>query len=42
VNVYTTNPPQPDTLIDDRLEIHVRSGSWEWHQRGGDKQYNGN
>ena len=42
VNVYTTNPPQPDTLIDDRLEIHVSGGSWQWYQRGGDKQYNGN
>ena len=42
VNVYTTNPPQPDTLIDDRLEIHVRGGAWKWYQRGGDKQYNGN
>ena len=42
VNVYTTNPPQPDTLIDDRLEFHVRGGVWEWYQRGGSKNYNGN
>src|SRR5690606_10893494 len=41
VNVYLTNPPQPDSLIDDRLEIHVRGSSWQWYQRGGTKQYNG-
>ncbi|MAS35318.1 MAG: hypothetical protein CL610_14995 [Anaerolineaceae bacterium] len=35
VNVYSTNPPQPDTLLDDRLEIHVNGGSWQWYQRGG-------
>ncbi|MBZ0301100.1 MAG: hypothetical protein K8J31_15235 [Anaerolineae bacterium] len=41
-NIYTTNPPQPDTLIDDRLEIHVASdGSWQWYRRGGDSSYNG-
>jgi subtilisin-like proprotein convertase family protein len=41
VNVYSTNPPQPDTLVDDRLEIHVRGGAWQWYQRGGTIQYNG-
>ena len=41
VNVYSTNPPQPDTLVDDQLEIHVRGGSWQWHHRGGHPDYNG-
>lgn len=42
VNIYSSNPPQPDTLLDDRLEIHVREdGSWTWHMRGGLEQYNG-
>jgi hypothetical protein len=42
VNVYTTNPPQPDTLLDDRLELHVRAGgAWTWHMRGGANDYNG-
>ncbi|MBZ0301479.1 MAG: proprotein convertase P-domain-containing protein, partial [Anaerolineae bacterium] len=35
VNTYTTNPPQPDTLTDDRMEIHVYGGSWQWYQRVG-------
>ena len=41
VNVYSTNPPQPDTLIDDRLELHISGGSWQWYQRGGSSNYNG-
>jgi hypothetical protein len=41
VNVYSTNPPQPDTLVDDRLEIHVHNGAWQWYQRGGSAEYNG-
>ena len=42
VNIYSTNPPQPDTLLDDRLEIHVNSdGSWQWYERGGDPNYHG-
>lgn len=41
VNVYSTNPPQPDTLLDDRLEIHVSGGAWKWYQRGGDPNYGG-
>ena len=42
VNVYSTNPPQPDTLLDDRLELHVNAnGSWQWYQRGGSSQYHG-
>lgn len=42
VNVYSTNPPQPDTLLDDRLEIHISGDSWQWYQRGGNPKYNGN
>ena len=42
VNVYSTNPPQPDTLIDDQLEIHVNGESWQWYRRGGDTRYHGN
>jgi hypothetical protein len=41
VNVYSTNPPQPDTLVDDRLEIHVRGESWTWQQRGGSSHFQG-
>jgi PKD repeat protein len=41
VNTYSTNPPQPDTLVDDRLEIHVNGSSWRWYQRGGMKDYHG-
>jgi hypothetical protein len=41
VNIYSTNPPQPDTLVDDRLEIHVNGESWQWYHRGGDTQYHG-
>jgi hypothetical protein len=41
VNIYSTNPPQPDSLIDDRLEIHVHGSSWKWYQRGGDVNYGG-
>ena len=41
VNVYSTNPPQPDTLVDDRLELHVYGGSWRWHMRGGSSNFNG-
>ncbi len=41
VNVYSTNPPQPDTLVDDRLEIHVSGSSWRWYQRGGRPEFNG-
>jgi hypothetical protein len=42
VNTYNTNPPQPDTLVDDRLEFHVaEGGSWQWRMRGGDRDYNG-
>ena len=42
VNVYSSNPPQPDTLVDDRLEFHVQTdGSWQWHLRGGLDVYNG-
>ena len=41
VNVYSTNPPQPDMLLDDRLELHVYGGSWRWHMRGGSSRYQG-
>lgn len=42
VNVYRTNPPQPDTLVDDHLEFHVQAdGSWQWYMRGGLAVYNG-
>jgi hypothetical protein len=41
VNTYSTNPPQPDSLIDDRLEIHVGSSSWTWQMRGGSSNYQG-
>jgi hypothetical protein len=41
VNTYSTNPPQPDTLVDDRLEIHVNGSSWRWHMRGGSSGYQG-
>jgi hypothetical protein len=41
VNTYSSNPPQPDTLVDDRLEIHVQGATWRWHHRGGDERYNG-
>ncbi len=37
VNIYDQN----GTLVDDRLEIHVNGGSWQWYHRGGDSQYNG-
>lgn len=29
-------------LVDDRLELHVSGGSYEWFMRGGDPQYHGN
>ncbi len=35
VNTYSTNPPQPDMLVDDRLELHVSGSSWRWLHRGG-------
>lgn len=41
VNIYSTNPPQPDTLLDDRLEILVSGKSWRWNHRGGLSQYRG-
>ena len=42
VNVYSTTPPQPDTLLDDRLELHINAdGTWQWYQRGGSSDYNG-
>ena len=41
VNIYSTNPPQPDTLVDDRLELHVSGGVWRWYQRGGDTDFGG-
>jgi hypothetical protein len=41
VNVYSTNPPQPDSLLDDRLEFHVSGGAWQWYQRGGDAESGG-
>jgi len=41
VNIYSTNPPQPDSLLDDRLEFHVSGGAWQWYQRGGDKDFGG-
>ncbi len=34
VNTYRSAVPQPDTLIDDQLEIHVRGSIWKWMQRG--------
>lgn len=34
VNTYRSAVPQPDTLIDDRLEIHVNGSGWNWVQRG--------
>jgi hypothetical protein len=42
VNIYSTNPPHPDTLIDDRLEIHVSGDNWQWYHRGGHPDYHGN
>ena len=41
VNTYSTDPPQPDTLIDDKLEIHQYSNIWQWYHRGGDSQFHG-
>ena len=41
VNTYSTNPPQPDTLVDDQLEIHVEGGRWQWQHRGGHGNYHG-
>ena len=41
VNVYSTQPPQPDTLVDDQLEIHVQQGDWQWFHRGGQADYHG-
>src|SRR5690606_23197378 len=39
VNIYSTNPPQPDTLLDDRLEFYVNNGIWRWYQRGGSRDF---
>lgn len=41
VNTYSSAVPQPGTLVDDRLEIHVSGDSWQWHHRGGDPRYQG-
>ncbi len=41
VNIYSTNPPQPDTLVDDHMQIHVHGSSWKWYQRGGAAEYGG-
>jgi hypothetical protein len=41
VNTYSTNPPQPNTLVDDHLEIHVTGTTWQWYERGGDPHYHG-
>jgi hypothetical protein len=35
VNTYRSHTPQPDTLVDDELEIHISAGSWRWLHRGG-------
>jgi hypothetical protein len=41
VNTYSTNPSQPDTQVDDLLEIHVIGSNWQWYHRGGDTNYHG-
>lgn len=36
INIYSSNPPQPETLVNDRLQIHMIGDQWQWRSRIGE------